>query len=467
MNHNINSRKCYNYSAWIFILLIFTLLTSCKKDWLDAKPDNNLVVPTTISDMQALLDNNSIFNYGNSSIGENSTDDYFYSTTGFNSIDITLQSEYTWQKDIPVFSGGAFPDWQNPYTQILYTNLALEGIQKILPTIATQSSWNNVYGSALYYRATAFFNLCEAFTMPYDVNNSNSGYGIPLKLTSDVNIKVSRGTIQQTYAEIIKEYKQALNYLQQLPLAGNLQRPSKSAAYGMLARVYLSMNDFKNAYLFSDSCLQIKNTLIDYNSLDTSKSTPVTYPNSEIINDYILSSDGGNPELSCYVDSTLYKSYNANDLRKFVFFKSFDGTGYQFRGNYTSFFIVWQGGVTVDEMFLTRAECNARLGNVQDAMADLNTLLVKRWKTGTFVKYTATNNVDALNQILVERRKELIFRGTRWIDLRRLNQDPQYAITLTRNINGQVFTLPANDPRYAMPIPPNELLYNPIQQNPR
>ena len=101
-------------------------------------------------------------------------------------------------------------------------------------------------------------------------------------------------------------------------------------------------------------------------------------------------------------------------------------------------------------------------------MADLNSLLVKRWANGTFTPYTAVDAADALNQILTERRKELLYRGLRWTDLRRLNKSPATAITLTRTVNGQIYTLPPNDPRYLYAIPDNVMTSNSsgMKQNP-
>jgi len=68
---------------------------------------------------------------------------------------------------------------------------------------------------------------------------------------------------------------------------------------------------------------------------------------------------------------------------------------------------------------------------------------------------------------LKERRKELLFRGLRWTDLRRLNLDPRFAVTLARNVSGQIYSLPPEDPRYAWPIPDDEIQASGIPQNPR
>jgi hypothetical protein len=99
-------------------------------------------------------------------------------------------------------------------------------------------------------------------------------------------------------------------------------------------------------------------------------------------------------------------------------------------------------------------------------MTDLNRLLQTRWRIGTFTPLTSTDAGDALQQILHERRKELLFRGIRWTDLRRLDKDPQTATTLTRIVNGITYTLPPNDPRWVLPIPDYVLYFNPqMQQN--
>jgi len=51
--------------------------------------------------------------------------------------------------------------------------------------------------------------------------------------------------------------------------------------------------------------------------------------------------------------------------------------------------------------------------------------------------------------------------------LRRLNLDIQRAITLKRNLNGVLYTLPPNDARYVLPVPDLVIQLSGIQQNPR
>jgi AAA+ ATPase superfamily predicted ATPase len=99
-------------------------------------------------------------------------------------------------------------------------------------------------------------------------------------------------------------------------------------------------------------------------------------------------------------------------------------------------------------------------------LTDLNHLLVRRWKTGTFVPFTAATAEEALDLILLERRKELVFRGVRWMDLKRLNKEGRN-IELVRNLDGQIYRLAPNDLRYAMAIPKDIIQMTGIAQNPR
>ncbi|MDB5191496.1 MAG: RagB/SusD family nutrient uptake outer membrane protein [Segetibacter sp.] len=127
-----------------------------------------------------------------------------------------------------------------------------------------------------------------------------------------------------------------------------------------------------------------------------------------------------------------------------------------------------QIGTNVNEVYLISAEAKARTGNLAGALADLNTLLSKRWKTGTYTPFNATTQFDALSLILKERRKELPFTAAlRWSDLRRLNIDSRFSTTLVRVLNGITFTLPPNHQKYTLPIPDAEIKLSGIQQNPR
>ncbi len=84
----------YIYFAWA--LIISLLLFSCKK-YLDKKPDQGLVIPTTLFDLQALLDNHSNMITKGVSWDEASADNYYVSDVVFQSSITESQELYTWQ----------------------------------------------------------------------------------------------------------------------------------------------------------------------------------------------------------------------------------------------------------------------------------------------------------------------------------------------------------------------------------
>jgi tetratricopeptide (TPR) repeat protein len=451
--------------GWL-CFLVCGLTSSCKKSWLEAKSDKSITVPTAIDDFKALMNNYVYFNY-TPYLGELSSDDYYLLYNSWNTLQPTERNGHIWLSE--VYEGAVPTDWTYPYTEIMYSNVVLEGVNKIIPDESNLTEWRNVKGSALFHRAFNFYNLAQVFCKTYS-NSASTDLGIPLHLTSDINIVPSRGTVEQTYNQIIRDLNEAKDLLSNSVNPSFNSIPSKPAVYGLFARVYLVMQDYDKALLYADSCLQLKNDIINYNSnppINTSAAFPIPRNNSETIFNAKVVTYPSYRSSRLIVDSVLYQSYDNNDLRKIAFFtNSTLGTGLRtYKGSYDGSFTLFTG-IATDEIYLIRSECYARKNDISNAMNDLNSLLVKRWKTGTFTALTASSADDALSKILKERRKELIYRGVRWTDLRRLN-DQGANITLKRVLNGQTYTLAANDSRYVLPIPDKEIQLSGVEQNPR
>lgn len=450
------------------VALLVGLVISCKKDFLGAKPDKSLLVPTTLTDFQALLDNSDALMNFVPALEQVSSDDFYTTDAGWTGLGTVLEkNSYTWAPDI--YEGSADNDWTIPYQQVFYANVVLDGLTQVQQTPSNLNTYNSIKGSALFYRALAFYELAQLFAAPYQSSTAGQTLGIPIRISSDVNIKSVRSTLAETYSQILNDLTEAQNLV-----AGSVPfktRPSKAAVLSLLARVYLTMQNYQQAKDFADKSLQLNSQLMDFNTFNTSatRTFPLALPNGnnpEIIFYTIELGLGYNSSVLTGVDTTLYKSYDNNDLRKALFFRNRGNNIYTFKGSYSGTSRLF-AGLSTDENYLIRAEANARLGNTDEAMRDLNILLSSRWKQGTFLPLTALDASNALNLILMERRKELLDRGLRWADLRRFNQDVNYAITLTRNINGNVYTLKPNSDLYTFPIPQNEILSNGIQQNPR
>jgi hypothetical protein len=119
-------------------------------------------------------------------------------------------------------------------------------------------------------------------------------------------------------------------------------------------------------------------------------------------------------------------------------------------------------------MMLIKAEALARGGEATPAVDILNTIRQKRFRPADYVAFTAASAGEALNLVLTERRRELLCRLSRWFDQRRLNKEAAFAETVTRQLNGQTYTLLPNSNRYVFPIAQKYIAQNPeIEQNPR
>ncbi|EHQ29729.1 RagB/SusD family nutrient uptake outer membrane protein [Mucilaginibacter paludis] len=456
------NKYCNHYKFILIIVVVLCGITSCKK-FLDKKPDKLANVPSSLSDLQALLDNSARINESSAVFGEALADNYYLTASDYNQY-ISDAQYYTWNKDAIPYG---LP-WNVSYpSPVYYSNLALTYLPLVESAPSDAALYNQIQGSALFIRAYSFFELAQLYCKPFS-STAATDPGLLLKQSADINEVVGRASVQTTYDQIINDLKQSIELL---PVRSSvITRPCKIAAYAELARVYLSMRDYTNAGTYAKMALDQQNALLNYNGLIPVQSPPIKVPNVEVIY-YSYNSAQLLKNDKCKVDSNLYKSYSQDDLRKKVYFNANTGAKagtYYFWGSYAGQKATWGtfSGLTTSELLLIRAECYAKNGNSISAMFDLNTLLKTRWTTGKYVDLVASDASNALQKIRIERRKELVFRNQRWTDLRRYNLEDS-TITLKRIINGKIYTLPPNDNRWVMQIPTDEIIKRGIVQNPR
>lgn len=468
-------------------LLIITgslLLVSCSKfreDFLNVKKDPRVSSPSTIADYQALLDN------GNNNVepdawmniqmsdgfGIISGDECYLTPQVLGSLAASLtlyKNLYLWDKTIYLPSHDLTrDDWAKAYKRIFYCNMVLNGIDKVGYAPSEKTAFDNVKGSGLFFRSLNLYALAQQYCKPYNEATAKTDPGLPLREDYDVSVKSYRASLFDTYQMIIRDLEIAVPLLPDRPLVK--YRPSKPAAWLVLARTYLQMENYEKAGHYAGLALDSWPDLVDFNGLANTGT-------------YVFRPDDGltNPEIFfyCYtanslfttsrinVDTVLLDSYAEDDLRYNIYYAYRPASNnINFTGGYSgssAFF----SGLAADEAWLTRAECLARAGKTNEAMNDLNHLLQYRYDRNSFVPLTAADAEQALRLVLEHRRKELVLRGTRWADLRRLNKDPRFAVTLVRiKADGQRIDLPPNSPLYVLPIPEAEIDITGMEQNPR
>jgi len=466
----MNKSNWSSIVGWLVLALTGGFAGSChKQDFLGKNPNSTLIVPTTLSDFQSLLDNDQVMNQV-PALGDLSADNYYMSDDLWPTVGTRVENAYIWKPDI--FGGqGSDEDWNIPYQQVYYANVVLDGLEKVKTDNSNLATWNNVKGQALFTRAFAFYNIAQLFAPTYDDDSASMDAGIPLRLTEDVQTQVGRSTVKQTYDQITGDLRIAAGLLPSRVLMTYVNRATRPAAQAMLARVYLSMRKYDSAKMYTDSVLVSNPSLLNYNTLAPGAIFPFSRQNAEILYQATFVNYTTNSQVlaygfsNCFVDTNLIHSYDSNDLRLALYYVRYGTDSLGLNGSYAGSIFPF-GGIATDEVYLIRAECEAMSGDTSAAKSDLNNLLINRWKMGKFTGITFGSSQAALDSVRLERRKELTFRNLRWTDLRRLNKE-NASILLTRKINGSVYTLAPNDKRYVLPIPPDVLRLSGIADNPR
>lgn len=456
------------FGTIIFSILLLMLGASCGKSFLEKKPNSGIVVPSTFSDFQQLF-NSSALNRS-SILPTMSADEYYIiSQADLDAMTPVERNAYLWNKDI--YDGGnqvAF--WNNSWQSIFIANSVLAQLPLVPPHQQHTEEYSFIEGQAYFIRAFAYFDLLKSFAAPYDAATAATDPGIPLKLSPNIDEVQPRSSVQASYDLVISDLSRAAGLLPSKVQPTVRNQANKVAAYALFARLYISMRKYAEAELYADSCLNLYDTLIDYNTISQTSNNPFTNTVAEsifysFVNAQPSGIGGHNNALPTSIDTVLLASYAPHDLRRKILYNTNPSTQLTKTKSFYSNLGHPYGGLATDEIYLIKAECAARAGNKTVALQYLNKLLFTRFETGFFVPLDAADAQAALQLVLMERRKELVWRaGLRWDDLRRLNKGGA-DITIKRTIGGQTYTLPPNDPRYVFPIPDDEIALSGIEQN--
>lgn len=360
-----------------------------------------------------------------------------------------------WGKNIQVNNSNVQATYASSYRVIFNCNNILAS----LPVVSTANR-NKVQGEALFLRAMVYFELVKYFgEKPYVAGNTGTLKGVPLitapgpsaPQSSDYNIP--RASIEEVYTQIIKDFTDA----EALLPATNSVYANKAAAQLGLARVYLQQAKYAEARDAANRCLTTAasaNLALRPNYADAFNNTANT--TEDIFAMQVTVQAGTN---SCFtffstgtygardgdieVQQKHMDKYEAGDRRRNLFFFEADAFRVgKWQLNFRNVKVM-----RLAEAFLTRAECNARLGTSVGATVAAD---IKRIRDRVALPEIAAPTLD---QVLKERELELAFEGQAIWDAKRMKM----------SVDG----LPWDDNRLTFPIPLRERNINPsLSQNP-
>jgi hypothetical protein len=457
---------------------IVMMVSSCKKSFLDLRPYTSVssdVAITNESDMQAALNGaygnmNSANLYGRSTplFGDLVSDNVYISTINSNRYLDFFQINYT------VTDANGQGIWQSAYSTISRANNVINS------SLQGNENVDQLRGEALAIRGLMYFELVKFFAKPYTVDPN--ALGVPLILAYDPTLKPQRNTVQEVYTQIEKDFTDAANLMTQDKSSGFF---TKWAARALLARMYQFKGEWDKALSTAEdvinnsgySLLQLNDVLSFWqNNTDRSDKLEVLF---EVVFD--ATNNIGNSSLPYFYDQTgygdalatesLYELYSNTDVRKDLFI-----AGSPIRGADAKVVNKFPNAGSADkdetkvirmsEVYLIAAEAAYHNNDETTGLAYLNGVATER--DPGFAGYSSSGQA-LLDDILLERRKELAFEGHRYWDLARNNLDVT-RIDLANNYPGNVpLVLEISNFRRILPIPQGELDANPNireQQNP-
>lgn len=349
--------------------------------------------------------------------------------------------------------------WNQGYNHIYTANSILEGLAKA--TEISVDTKQRLEGEAKFIRA--FFNF-------YLVNLFGD---IPLVTSTDylINSTISRSPVADIYEQIIADLEDAEKYLPSdySFYSGMRTRPTRFAASALLARTFLyteqwSMAEQEASKLIGAADLFTLESDLDNVFLATSKEAIWQLASIDGTRDtwegynFILTNT---PPIAVTLADGFLQNFGPNDSRLLQWTGHItDGTqsyGFPFKykiragGTGSEFSMV----LRLAEQYLIRAEARAMLGDLPNALADLNTI---RTRTGV-ANIQASEIPEFIDLLMEERHLELFAEwGHRWLDLKRTGRANTVLSSLKPDWQ-------ETDVLY--PIPQQEIQTNPnLSQNP-
>lgn len=386
----------------------------------------------------------------------------------YNFNDIAQESDYT----------GVYTSL---YSIINQANIILKYFDTF--TFLSTDEKNQLEAELLVIRAFSHYQLTLFFAQNYGFTADASHLGIVYN-TETLLIGVdfpSRKTMEETYDLLQADLDTALSlFTNNQFLAGPSHSLfNKKTTEALYARIALQMNDWEKAFTYSNAVITTSGISLTTKDTYISEWEKEEDPISEIILEFsaprtsegAISQSisqwylfGSNLNYARYVASgDLIDLYEANDIRKNMFIPQnlptkVAGVDQNLPYYFTKKFQNGAGTthIRLSEMYLIRAEANARLTRENDALNDLN-LLRERANLSSL---TSTGSI--LDEIFLERRRELAFEGHLLFDIARFKKN----VVRIKGCLATVCNLSYPSNFFVLPIPQTSIELNEnIRQN--
>lgn len=370
-------KRMFHKIILLNFLFLTISMTSCE-DYLNVVPKGEKI-PETLADFEAMLR----YEYGNHRVDVHQAiillNDRWVSGSNLSFYPL-YDANYFWEETADRISLNKSDEttYYASYGAINSFNLVIDNA--LSSAEATEIEQREVWAQAKVLRAMTYYNLVNYYADTYDETTASAKLSVPLITSADVNAPYTQVSIQDMYEFILNDMEEALPYLTNTP--ATILQPDQGAAYAFSARIYLQMNDFDLAEEYADKALDENDLLFDWIAYYEAHKDQIEDAESYISTsspmgfDYVenfVFRHGSNSSASTEYSITperaeLFEEGDARFLSRWKFRTV--GSDTYFFGTLQGYFNY--GGITTTEVYLIKAECLARRGDVNVAMEVLN-----------------------------------------------------------------------------------------------
>lgn len=446
------------YKKIAYLLALGLTLASCE-DYLSDIPKGSKS-PTTLADYEAFL-RDEYTNHRVDITGASQLLNDQYVTVASLANNRLYAANYMWDENADRIALKVSDEtmYYSSYAGISTFNLIIENA--LSTTQATEAEQRVVWAEAKVLRAMNYFNLVNFYADTYVASSASTKLSVPLITSANINAPSKQVTIQEMYDFILNDVKEALPYL--LKVSQTPLHPNLGAGYAFYSRVYLQMNNYTEALKYADLALAENNKLYDWIGYYNTNKAIIDVPNS-----YTATTS---PMGFNYVENYNYRHgitnnlstensipveraqrFETGDARFISRWKIYTvGAETYYRRTLSGFFNF--GGITTVEVYLIKAECLARAGQISEALNVLNTVRKTRILPASYQDISTTDKTTALNAIFRTKNNELTNTLIPFADARRLNAEGVYKVSYTKTANGTTYTLSSDSHLWTMPFP--------------
>jgi len=417
-------------SGWLGLIALF-FITSCSEEILNPQPqtaiDEDKVFESYVTSQAALV---GVYDQ----LSDPSFEGLYVPIFGDLSADdlmISPENNYNWF--VPVYQMNTLPNyifsespWWAGYKVIFDANKIIANAQSIPD--ATIEQKNRLVGEAKAMRAFVMLKLVQMFAPSYMSNPEAPSILLATEPLKHDDPNLPRAPLSDVYDQMEADL---LSAIQLLEYENNIEAKGffdKRTAQAILARVYLNMQEWEKARDMAIAAYTDVD-LVGYNSYFDG----FYYRNSETIFTVAYTQEDNNTYLSIpsfYYPVNGYSSMRANNTFVDMFARNDIRSSFfliepEIDDTYNLILKFWHNqsvgnaeriSIRASEMYLIAAECEAELGNYTKAQ---DALYAIQGRADLTVDKSKAIGQELIDEILLERRKELFGEGFRWNDIKR------------------------------------------------